>query len=103
MSEVVITKENFNAEVINSQIPVLVDFWATWCGPCRMLGPVLAQIGEEQAGKVKIAKINVDEQPELADQFRVDSIPLVLVFKNGQVVNKSVGYRPKEQIEALLK
>ncbi|MCR4752570.1 MAG: thioredoxin [Eubacterium sp.] len=101
MSEVIITKDNFEAEVLQSDIPVLVDFWASWCGPCKMLSPIIAQIAEEQAGKVKVGKVNVDEQPELAAQFRVMSIPTLLVFKNGEVVNQSLGVQPKEQVEAL--
>ncbi len=101
MSEVIITKENFQEEVLQSDIPVLVDFWAAWCGPCRMLAPIVEQIAEEQAGKVKVGKINVDEQPELAAEFRVMSIPTLLVFKNGKVVNQSLGVQPKEQVEAL--
>ncbi len=101
MSEVIITKDNFEAEVLQSDIPVLVDFWASWCGPCKMLSPIIAQIAEEQAGKVKVGKVNVDEQPELAAQFRVMSIPTLMVFKNGEVVNQSLGVQPKEQVEAL--
>ena len=101
MSEVIITKDNFEAEVLQSDIPVLVDFWASWCGPCKLLSPIIAQIAEEQAGKVKVGKVNVDEQPELAAQFRIMSIPTLLVFKNGEVVNQSLGVQPKEQVEAL--
>ena len=101
MSEVIITKDNFEAEVLQSDIPVLVDFWASWCGPCKMLSPIIAQIAEEQAGKVKVGKVHVDEQPELAAQFRIMSIPTLLVFKNGEVVNQSLGVQPKEQVEAL--
>ena len=101
MSEVIITKDNFEAEVLQSDIPVLVDFWASWCGPCKMLSPIITQIAEEQAGKVKVGKVNVDEQPELAAQFRVMSIPTLMVFKNGEVVNQSLGVQPKEQVEAL--
>ena len=101
MNEVIITKDNFEAEVLQSDIPVLVDFWASWCGPCKMLSPIIAQIAEEQAGKVKVGKVNVDEQPELAAQFRVMSIPTLMVFKNGEVVNQSLGVQPKEQVEAL--
>ena len=102
MAEVTITNENFEAEVINSDIPVLVDFWAPWCGPCKMLGPVIAQIAEEKEGQVKVGKVNVDDEPELAAQFGVMSIPTVLVFKNGEITNKTVGAQPKKNIEALL-
>ncbi len=101
--EVTITKNNFEAEVLRSEIPVLVDFWATWCGPCRMLAPVISEIAEEYAGTVKVGKVNVDEEPELAMQFRVDSIPTVMLFREGRLVNTTVGFRPKEQITAMLR
>ena len=101
--EITITKENFEAEVLNSSVPVLLDFWATWCGPCRMIAPALAQIAEEQAGRVKVGKINVDEEYELAMQFGVTSIPLLVVMENGQIVKKAVGAMPKAKIEALFK
>ena len=101
--EVTITKNNFEAEVLRSEIPVLVDFWATWCGPCRMLAPVISEIAEEYAGTVKVGKVNVDEEPELAMQFRVDSIPKVMLFREGRLVNTTVGFRPKEQITAMLR
>ena len=101
--EVTITKNNFDVEVLRSEIPVLVDFWATWCGPCRMLAPVIGEIAEEYAGTVKVGKVNVDEEPELAMQFRVDSIPTVMLFKEGRLVNTTVGFRPKEQITAMLR
>ena len=101
--EVTITKDNFEAEVLRSEIPVLVDFWATWCGPCRILAPVISEIAEEYAGTVKVGKVNVDEEPELAMQFRVDSIPTVMLFKEGRLVNTTVGFRPKEQITAMLR
>ena len=101
--EVTITKNNFEAEVLRSEIPVLVDFWATWCGPCRMLAPVISEIAEEYAGTVKVGKVNVDEEPELAMQFRVESIPTVMLFREGRLVNTTVGFRPKEQITAMLR
>lgn len=103
MSEITITKDNFEAEVLKSDKPVLLDFWATWCGPCRMLSPVVAQLAEKYEGQVKVGKVNVDEEPELANAFQVSSIPLVVVMKEGKVVNSSLGFRPLEQIEALLK
>ena len=98
----VITNNNFEAEVLKSDIPVLVDFWASWCGPCKMLSPIIEEIEKEYAGKVKVGKVNVDEEPELAQQFQVASIPTVLLFRNGQVANTSIGYRPKEDIVAML-
>lgn len=102
MAEIKITKNNFEAEVMKSDIPVMLDFWAEWCGPCRMLGPVVEDIAKEYEGSVKVGKINVDEESELAAAFRVASIPTVVVIKNGKVVNTSVGYKPKEELAALL-
>ena len=103
MAEIKITKDNFDSEVLKSDLPVLIDFWADWRGPCRMLGPVIAQIAEEYAGKIKVCKVNVDEEPELANAFRVSSIPLVVLMKDGKIAGSSVGYRPKADIEKLLK
>ena len=102
MSVMVITKDNFEAEVVNSPVPVLLDFWATWCGPCRMLAPVLDEIATEKAGEVKVCKLDIDQSPELATRYGVMSIPTLMVFKNGQVVNKSVGLVPKAAVEKLL-
>ena len=101
MSAVNINKANFQDEVMNSEKPVLLDFWAPWCGPCRMVGPVMEEIAAEHPD-IKVGKINVDEQPELARQFRVMSIPTLVVMKNGEVVNRSVGAKPKEQILTML-
>ena len=101
MSVITITKENFEAEVLNSDKPVLVDFWATWCGPCRMLAPTIAKIAEEQEGKVKVCKLDVDECPTLAARFGISSIPTLMVFENGQVKASSVGVQPKSQIERM--
>lgn len=101
MSVIKISKENFAAEVLNSDKPVLLDFYADWCGPCRMVGPIVSEISEERSD-VKVGKINVDEQPELAAQFQVMSIPMLAVIKNGKLSNQAVGYRSKEQIEAML-
>ena len=102
MAEITLTSANFETEVLKSDIPVLVDFWASWCGPCRMLGPVIAEIAEEYEGKVKVGKVNVDDEPALANMFGIESIPTVMVFKGGQLVNTALGYRPKEQIVAML-
>ena len=101
--EVTITKENFEAEVLKSEIPVLLDFWAAWCGPCRMIAPALEEIAAENAGKLKVGKVNVDEEMELAMQFGVTSIPLLVVMEGGQIVKKAVGAMPKAKIEALFK
>lgn len=100
--EVIITKENFEKEVINSDIPVLVDFWAAWCGPCRMLAPIIEDIAKEYEGKVKVCKINVDEESELAIRYGIASIPTVLFFKGGEIVDKSLGYVPKSRFENML-
>ena len=102
MAEIIITEQNFEEEVLKSDIPVLVDFWATWCGPCRMLAPIIEQIANEQEGKVMVGKINVDEEMNLAAAFGVQSIPTVMVFKDGKVTNMAVGVRPKAQLEAML-
>ena len=102
MAEIKLTKDNFEAEVLNADKPVLVDFWATWCGPCRMLAPVIEEIAEEYEGRIKVGKVNVDDEPELAAAFRINSIPTVMVFKGGKVTNVAMGYRPKEQIEEML-
>ncbi len=101
MSVIKINKENFRGEVLNSNKPVLLDFYADWCGPCRMVGPIVSEIANERSD-IKVGKINVDEQPELAAQFQVMSIPMLAVIKNGKIANQVVGYRPKEQIEAML-
>ena len=103
MSEIILTNQNFNEEVINSDIPVLVDFWATWCGPCRMLAPTVEKIAEEQEGICKVGKVDVDEQPELAAKFGISSIPTLMVFKNGKVTANAVGVRSKGMIEDMIK
>ncbi len=102
MSVITITKENFKQEVLESTKPVLLDFWASWCGPCRMVSPVIDEIGAENTA-FKVGKVNVDEQQELAGTFNVMSIPTLLVIKDGKVVNKAVGALPKQQILALVK
>ena len=102
MAELKITAANFENEVLNSDTPVLLDFYADWCGPCKMLAPVIHEIAEENIGALKVGKINVDEQMELAMRFQVSSIPMLVVFKDGKAVAKSVGYRPKAEIAALV-
>ena len=101
MSALTITKNNFQSEVIESTQPVLLDFWASWCGPCKMVSPVIDEIAAENPA-LKVGKINVDEQPELAAAFEVMSIPTLVVMHNGQIVNRTVGARPKQQILSLL-
>ena len=95
-----ITNQNFKEEVLQSDRPVLVDFWAPWCGPCRMLAPVLEELDGDLAGKVKVAKVNVDEEMELAAQFQVASIPTLLLFETGQAVRRTVGAQPKAKLAA---
>ncbi|NLU53286.1 MAG: thioredoxin [Clostridiaceae bacterium] len=103
MSVLKITKNNFAQEVENSDKPVLLDFWASWCGPCRMLSPIVEQVAEETINKAKVGKINVDEEPELAQAFRVMSIPTLVVMKNGKVVKSSVGFKSKDAILSMLR
>lgn len=102
MAEIIVTEQNFEAEVLNAAQPVLVDFWATWCGPCRMLAPVLEELAEEYEGRVTVGKVNVDEQPALATHFGIQSIPSVLIFKDGQLMETIVGFRPKQIYTAVL-
>ncbi len=103
MGEITLTKDNFEAEVINSDKPVLVDFWAVWCGPCQALAPTIKEIAEDYEGKIKIGKVNVDEQPELAQQFGILSIPTLIYFKDGKEEDKIIGLQTKAEIEAILK
>ena len=101
MAVLTITKDNFQSEVMQSDKPVLLDFWASWCGPCRMVSPIIDEIAEEKSD-IKVGKINVDEQPELAGAFQVMSIPTLVVMKNGKVANRTMGAQPKAQILSLL-
>ncbi len=101
MSVINITKENFRQEVLNSSKPVLLDFWASWCGPCRMVSPIVDEIAAERRD-IKVGKVNVDEQSELATHFQVMSIPTLVVIKDGKIVNQAMGARPKAQILAML-
>lgn len=101
MAIVTLTKDNFDQEVLQSNQPVLVDFWASWCGPCRMLSPIVDQVAEEQT-EIKVGKINVDEQQELAERFRIMTIPTLIVFKNGEKAASSVGVQAKQDIIAMI-
>ena len=102
MAAIEITAENFEQEVLNSDKPVLLDFWAIWCGPCMMLSPVVEEVAEEHP-EIKVGKVNTDEQPALAQKFGITAIPALFVVKDGQIVNKGVGAMPKEQVEALIR
>ena len=102
MAEITVTNDNFQNEIMDSDLPVLIDFWATWCGPCKMIAPIVEEIAEEYDGVIKVGKVNVDEEPFLAAQFGVVSIPTLIVIKDGRQVNSAVGYRTKEDIIKLL-
>ena len=102
MAEITITKENFEAEVLSSDIPVVVDFWAVWCGPCKMIAPILSEFATENEGKIKVGKINVDEQRELAIKYRIESIPTIMVFRNGQPAQTAVGFMTKDTLTETL-
>ena len=106
MSEVVITDANFESEVLNAKEPVMVDFWATWCGPCRMLAPVVEELAQDYAGKVKVCKLDTDQGPQTSTKYRISSVPTILFFKGGQVVAQAVGLQSKaalqEKLDALL-
>jgi thioredoxin 1 len=101
MAEIILTESNFESEVLKSDVPVLVDFWATWCGPCRMLAPTIAKIAEEQQGKIKVGKVDVDEEPALAVKYGISSIPTLMVFEDGYVKASTVGVQSKSMIERL--
>ena len=103
MAVLTLTKNNFEKEVLQAQGPVLVDFWASWCGPCKMFSPIVDEFAQENQGKVKVGKINIDEEPDLAAQFRVMSIPTAMLFENGQVKETLVGVQPKARLEAMTK
>ena len=103
MSEIALNASNFDETVLKSDIPVVVDFWAPWCGPCKMAGPIISEIAEEYDGQYKIGKVNVDEEEDLAGQYNVMSIPMVAVFENGEIKNKTVGLRSKQEYLDLFK
>ena len=103
MAEIALTSENFKAEVLDSKVPVLVDFWATWCGPCQMMGPVVAELAQESDGSYKVGKVNVDEQGQLAQEYGIMSIPAFFVFKDGKVAASTVGAQPKDSLLGMLK
>ena len=100
--EIKLTSANFEAEVTNSDKPVLIDFWATWCGPCRMLAPVIEEIAKDYDGKIKVCKVNVDEEGELAGMFRVASIPTLVLIKNHEIAAQTVGYMPKADVVSFI-
>lgn len=106
MAELIINESNFEQEVVNSNMPVLLDFWASWCGPCKMLLPVIDEIAQEYESKIKVGKVNTDDNMSLTTQFQITSVPCIIVFKNGKAINKIVGFKPKnkiiEEIENLL-
>ena len=102
MAAIMLTRENFEKEVLQSEIPVVVDFFATWCGPCKMLGPVISEIAEEYAGKVKVCKLDIDEEMDIADKYMVMSVPTVKLFKNGEVTSTSIGFRQKAALVKML-
>ena len=98
MAEITLTKDNFEQEVLKASLPVVVDFWATWCGPCQMLGPVLEEVANEKEGKFIVGKVNVDDQAEIAMQYKISAIPTLLVFENGEVKKQTMGFLPKDKL-----
>ena len=103
MAEILLNEENFDKEVLHSELPVLVDFFATWCGPCRMLAPIIEELAEDQEGKVKVCKLKVDDASGIAARYGISSIPTLILFRNGEIAASSLGFKPKAEIEELLK
>jgi len=101
--ELTITKSNFQTDVMKSVLPVVLDFWAEWCGPCRMIGPVLKELAREYKDKIVVGKVNVDQEPDLAASFNIQSIPTLLFVKNGQVVKQQIGAVPRQMLEKIIK
>jgi thioredoxin 1 len=99
--EIKVTRKNFEREVMESDVPVVIDFYATWCGPCRMLAPIVSEVAEEFGKKVKVCKIDVDEEPEIAEEYGISSVPTLLLIKNGDIVSWITGFVPKEEVQAL--
>lgn len=102
MATITFTDSNFKSEVLDSNIPVLVDFWAEWCGPCRMVGPIVEKLAKDYSGKVKIGKLNVDDNAETPSQYGIQGIPTILLFKNGQLANQIVGYQPEDKLKTAI-
>ena len=102
MAEITLTSKNFTDEVMNSDKPVLVDFWASWCGPCKMLAPTIEALAAEYEGKIKVGKVNVDDEQALAADYGIASIPTVILFNNGEIKETLIGYRGKEEFEAVI-
>lgn len=101
-NEIILTESNFDAEVLQSSVPVLVDFWAEWCGPCRMLAPTIDELAQEYSGKAKVGKVNVDQNSGLAEKYGIRSIPTIIIFKNGQVAEQTVGVQSKQALQGML-